>query len=325
MHGRKELAALFLLQWGAWQQEPHRVRVAQLALQNKVRCVIEAGTATGVLKAPDEPPPADALPGLNAAPERIRTNDTVHDLSMTRQPPDLEHPPAWAPGDPDLARAAGPGSWLAVREVDDAEALWRGQLARAIRKGDLMRLQVVVRRGAGANGSASGTLLNAVFDLGFGQRGNCLDFSCVVGRPESALRLLELADDNGRDAGKAGGNGLGNALAAAAPAALFWSVVAGYLQLLRELLRRGGDPAQRWLPAASSWTLPAPTGGSLLALAVSCCRAEEAAELLQFGAWEKESPEERADLLRRASLFRPTAAAFAGHGLLEASSSRRAT
>jgi len=118
-----------------------------------------------------------------------------------------------------------------------------------------------------------------------------------------ALKLLELATEQSPK--------LGEALAGNARAALFWSVVHGYADVLEALLIRGIDVAMKQ-PAV----LAGHGGSTPLALAVASYRPGEASLLLKHGAWEKEPPEKRLELLRKVRLRGGAmAAAFAAAGV----------
>jgi len=187
---------------------------------------------------------------------------------------------------------ARPGAPAASHEMTSDEARLRGELARAIRKGALDRIRGLAGRGAP---------LNASFDLGYGERGNCIDWACVSGWPESALLLFELADERGQ----------GDALAQGARAGLFWSVSQGYTEVVKQLLCRGADIAQH-SPVGS---LKVVQGDTLLAVAVFGGRKNETLELLRHGAWEKETPPAREQLLAWASSRKPVADAFREGGV----------
>jgi len=185
-----------------------------------------------------------------------------------------------------------PGSSAASHELTTEEVRLRGELHRSIRKGELDKIRGLVVRGAP---------LDACWDLGHGERGNCLDLACVAEHPESALVLLELADEQG----------LGDHLAVGAKSALFWSVSQGYLEVLQELLRRGADVAQH-SPLGS---LKSVNGQSLLAVAVFGARKAETLELLKHGAWEQESEAQREQLLTWAASRKSVAEAFREAGV----------
>lgn len=180
-----------------------------------------------------------------------------------------------------------PGLAVTSHELNTDEVRLRGELTRAIRKGELDLLRGLVHRGVP---------LEVAFDLGYGETGNCIDWACVSGKPDIAIALFGFAD----------GQGLGDALARGAKAALFWSVSQGYTEVLRELLRRGADVGQD-SPLGS---LKMVQGHSLLAAAVFGVRKAETLELLKHGAWEKEPDSQRQQLLAWASARKPVAEAF---------------
>merc|ERR1740121_2154143 len=126
-----------------------------------------------------------------------------------------------------------------------------------------------------------------------------VDWAAVSGKPEVALILLELADQQD----------IGDTLAVEARAAFFWSVTQGYLELLRELLRRGADVGQP-SPLRSSDGGISDNGESALMAAVAGSRKEEMLELLRHGAWESEPEERKAKLLGMASRRKFVAEAF---------------
>mmetsp|Transcript_63756 Transcript_63756/g.137161 ORF Transcript_63756/g.137161 Transcript_63756/m.137161 type:complete len:548 (-) Transcript_63756:28-1671(-) len=190
------------------------------------------------------------------------------------------------------ASVVRPGSVSSSMELSSWEVKLRGELSRAIRKGDFQYLDGLVRRGAP---------LNASLDIGFGEQGNCVDWACINEKPDMALRLLELAD----------GQGIGNTIAIQARAAFFWSVSQGYLEVLHELLQRGTDPGQ-----------PGPAGPngenqSALTLAVLGSRKAEILELLKYGAWDREPESSCERLTQLASARKPVAEAFQEAGVCD--------
>jgi len=186
------------------------------------------------------------------------------------------------------AVAARPGSPWSVRELSSSEASLRGEIYRAIRKGDHITLKGLAARGAP---------WDAAFDLGAGEQGNCVDLACVAGRPETALVLLEIADEQG----------WGNALAGASQHAVLWTASQGYPDVLNELLRRGADAGQR---------VRSETGvGSALAAAVFGLRKAETLALLRHGAWAKEPQDRREQLIVWARSRQPIAKAFKDAGI----------
>lgn len=180
-----------------------------------------------------------------------------------------------------------PGLAVTSHELSTDEVRLRGELGRAIRKGDFHYINGLAHRGVP---------LETAFDLGYGEKGNCIDWACVCGRPDIALALFGFAD----------AQGIGDALAVGARAALFWSVSQGHVEVLSELLRRGADVGQH-SPLGSLKTV---CGESLLAAAVFGVRKAETLELLKYGAWEKEPDSQRQQLLAWASSRKPVAEAF---------------
>merc|ERR1740130_1404629 len=180
-----------------------------------------------------------------------------------------------------------------LRELTSHEVSLRGELTRAIRKGDIDKIHGLIARGAP---------LEAAFDLGYGERGNCIDWACVNAKPKLALSLLSLADQRGQ----------GECLAQTAKAAFFWSVTQGYPEVLEELLRRGADVSMK----APLRTLEMWTGEqSALAGAVFGARKAEVAILLKYGAWDYESGPQRAQLLQWAMCRKAAAEAFQDAGI----------
>lgn len=196
-----------------------------------------------------------------------------------------------------LAAASGGATSLArpsaksvTHELSAADAKLRGELIAAIRKGKVDIIRGLVERGAP---------LEAACDLGYGARGNVVDWACVCEKPEAALALLELADQQG----------IGDILAVEAHAGFYWATSQGYLEVLKELLRRGADVAQ------PSPLRAAGDGESALVVAVVGSRKEEVLELLRYGAWDHEPEARRAKLLGMATRRRFIAEAFQEAGL----------
>eukprot|EP00930_Biecheleria_cincta_P099059 TRINITY_DN90708_c0_g1_i1.p1 TRINITY_DN90708_c0_g1~~TRINITY_DN90708_c0_g1_i1.p1 ORF type:complete len:550 (-),score=75.26 TRINITY_DN90708_c0_g1_i1:253-1902(-) len=160
------------------------------------------------------------------------------------------------------------GTWSQVRSDRHEE---HANMVSAIRKGDVAKIAALVEHGAA---------LDLTFALGYGETGNCVDWACACERPAAALLLLDLADKQG----------LGESLAIGSCAALFWSVLHGYLEVLRGLLARGADVGKQG-PAGQF-------GASALTLAVSSFRPDEVRELLAYGAWDRESMQRRPELVR---------------------------
>jgi len=178
-------------------------------------------------------------------------------------------------------------SGIPLHELSGSEIRLRGELHRAIRKGDIDRRQALEKRGAP---------LNVAVDLRYGEKGTWVDWACVNGHPELGASLLALADRHG----------LGSSLAAASKASLLWSATMGHLDLLRELLRRKADVDMR---------CPGPTPRSLLAQAVYSAQPEATLELLRRGAWEKEPAPQREHLLSFAQSRAKMAAVFREAGV----------
>eukprot|EP00927_Polykrikos_kofoidii_P026988 TRINITY_DN23910_c0_g4_i1.p1 TRINITY_DN23910_c0_g4~~TRINITY_DN23910_c0_g4_i1.p1 ORF type:complete len:760 (-),score=122.86 TRINITY_DN23910_c0_g4_i1:198-2351(-) len=132
-----------------------------------------------------------------------------------------------------------------------------------------------------------GILVNVRFDLGYGEWGNCLDWTVVKELPTQAVELLDLADEVN----------LGEFFSQQARAGFFWAIVQGYTEVLQGLLRRGCNVSQRH----NVWS----SGDSGLDLAVFGSRAPELEELMQYGAWKLETKERQEELLRW-SRCRPT-------------------
>jgi len=125
-----------------------------------------------------------------------------------------------------------------------------------------------------------GVLMNAKFDLGFGEMGNFIDWVVVKNYPNKALELLEYSSELG----------FATEYATEARAAFFWSVVQGYTMVLKALLSHGCDIGQR----SKVWS----SGDTALDLAVFGSRTAEVEELLRHGAWQCEPPERQQEILR---------------------------
>jgi len=166
----------------------------------------------------------------------------------------------------------------------------RGQLQHAIQKANIGKIQGAVARGAP---------LEALFDLGFGSAGNCLDWACTCGKPEVVPILLQMADERS----------IGSHLALEAHQALFWAVSQGYTEVLQLLLERGAD-ISRTAPGQD----PA-TADTALRVAVVGSRKAETALLLQYKAWDLESDESKEQLLALAARRRSIAEAFQEAGI----------
>mmetsp|Transcript_108831 Transcript_108831/g.330950 ORF Transcript_108831/g.330950 Transcript_108831/m.330950 type:complete len:414 (-) Transcript_108831:115-1356(-) len=329
-NGHAEVVA-FLLQHGAWDVEERRWEVLELAAEREMASVFEsvrtsssgvqAGTGSGSLSraAHDSAEVPDAGCTELRACTPVSRLPTPH-IAARREAWSREGPPSavwhgglrricddatagtyswgWSPLQslpltPASAAAGGAAAvpWPAcvgsLHELSSGSARLRGELHRAIRKGDMDRLRATLARGAP---------LDAAVDLGYGERGTCVDWACVCGHPVVAMELLGLAD----------AHGIGDALAVRSTAALLWAATMGNLELLRELLRRGADVGTR---------CPGPGQRSLLTQAVYSMRPEEALELLRSGAWEEEGKAQREHLLSWVQNRPSMAAAFREVGI----------
>lgn len=290
VRGSHEKVALQLLQHGAWTAEARRAAVRSQAQERKLALVLEA-VGTEASADSEEPPPLldqtrSAALGTSGALCSPVTARSLFLATLDGKPDPVR---GTLRGSAALPAPAAAASW---RELGAAPAQLRGQLERAVRKGDVGALRALV---------LSGAPLDAVYDLGYGHRGNCVDWACVSEQPLAAVRLLELADELG----------VGDALAVGARAGLAWAALHGFERVVAELLRRGADPQGApcghagagsscqcgglGRAACRPWA-----GGSPLALAVTGGWAGAARVLLQYGAWEKEPPESREQLLRLA-------------------------
>mmetsp|Transcript_104271 Transcript_104271/g.185321 ORF Transcript_104271/g.185321 Transcript_104271/m.185321 type:complete len:515 (-) Transcript_104271:306-1850(-) len=289
--GKQEVVEI-LLQFGAWELEPRKQDVlARAEAQRMLEIVKAAGhladRSTEDVIEGSRPRWTDMVRDLAASNEvdkdftlscikdktgsprtsRPASRNSPRRSSLTPTQPCLDISP---PNELADERAAlGPvETWTQIR-MERAEL--HAELVRAIRKGDRAKVVSLVRHGAS---------LDLVFKLGYGETGNCIDWACVCERPLVALTLFELADEQG----------LGEMLATDANAALFWSVVHGYMEVLRALLSRGADAGQEG-PAGKF-------GSSVLMLAVTSWRPAEVRELLAHGAWQREPNTRKLDLLR---------------------------
>lgn len=295
--GQEEVVSL-LLQHGAWQKEPRKREVLTHAEAQRMQQVI---VAAGVSADYTESILDRQLPGYQEVLQALSetTCKADHDFTVSaildlagasrarstvsagvEAAPRVERP-TWGPA-------------ATVLEVRRERLELHGDLVKAVRKGDLFAVASLVQRGA---------QLDLSFNLGYGEAGNCIDWAVCCERPLVALKLLELATEQSAK--------LGEALAGSARAALFWSVVHGYADVLEALLIRGIDVAVKQ-PAV----LAGHGGSTPLALAVASYRPGEASLLLKHGAWEKEPPEKRLELLRKVRLRGGAmAAAFAAAGV----------
>eukprot|EP00930_Biecheleria_cincta_P097351 TRINITY_DN89075_c0_g1_i1.p1 TRINITY_DN89075_c0_g1~~TRINITY_DN89075_c0_g1_i1.p1 ORF type:complete len:568 (-),score=66.05 TRINITY_DN89075_c0_g1_i1:112-1815(-) len=169
----------------------------------------------------------------------------------------------------------------------------RGELRRAIRKGDLDRLHALVARGAP---------LTATFEVNSGERGTCVECASASNHLECALALLEHADKQGT----------GSILAKTSCSALFCAVANGQLSLLKALLDRSADVSKRHGPKQDT----------LLSVAIHSVRPAETLELLRRGAWKYESPSDQNHLFASARSWPELAKAFDDAGLTESEATR---
>mmetsp|Transcript_125547 Transcript_125547/g.242020 ORF Transcript_125547/g.242020 Transcript_125547/m.242020 type:complete len:828 (-) Transcript_125547:63-2546(-) len=326
----KAEAANMLLQYGAWAVEDRKREVLERALMRRMKCVLDAGG----ISAPDDE--ISAAHGIMAAEKPPAWEDMVQEFAtqkleddkpfcieriMERSTSRERSRKGWASAASDrsavtsptrsLPSRGGPSplSTTAVSELGGEMSLpvasvltgthgelrsecrmLNADLTFAIQKGDEAMIRSLVTAGAPLEGS---------FDLGYGTFGNCIDWACVSKQPAMALVLLELADTKWL--------GLGNELAVGATSALFWSVLEGFLEVLKQLLARGASASQR----SRLWS----NDDSALALAISSWRDLEAAELLRHGAWEAEPESRRPELLRLAQTRKPIAEALRKAGI----------
>jgi len=206
---------------------------------------------------------------------------------------------SWSPihSIPSTSLSAASGGAAAVKdpellrsphELSSGDVRLRGELRRAITKGDVSRLEALVARGAP---------LDAAFDLGYGSTGTCVDLACCLGKAAAAMALIKCAEERG----------CCKHLAEASGTSLFWAITAGQLEVLRALLTHGARVDQQ---------IGRQDGESLLGVAILGGRSAETLELLRFGAWDAESDEQKGKLLENAKLQAPIAAAFRQAGIL---------
>lgn len=201
---------------------------------------------------------------------------------------------------PSNARDCGTPSGSTPEALVPATSLtWREEREEAGHK-EAAFAQAVVRRQMAIvkDHAASGVSMRVVFDLGHGERGNCIDWCVVKNRPEQALQLLDIAS----------GVGAAESLAREVRAAYFWSVTQGFTAVLSALLELGADVGQRH-PA---WSC----SDSALSIAVVGSRPAELELLLAHGAWAAEPEERHGELLRWAASRRSVAQIFRAHGLM---------
>lgn len=329
---RWEPCARMLLHAGAWECEGQPHDVLRHAREAKIHCVLEvaAGWDGPLVARPVSGRTATSdrelvqgnvrlnLEGVKKDLERPTTPATTAGLSAWTPETSASRPWSsrrWPPSSPGR-HAAGTGlaavsqlrvgpstasdlGWsqlnagtthpadtnLSWRHLTTEETRLRSELAIAIRKNDTKLVRSITLRGAP---------LDAAFDLGFGERGNCVDWACVCSRPAIALELLQLAGHQG--------GGLAEHLATTARAAFFWSASQGHLAVLKELLRLGADVAQPcrvWSPSESA-----------LALAVFGLRQEEVRLLLEHGAWQFEPEWRQLEISKWAQSRPPIVYAF---------------
>lgn len=284
-----------LLNFGAWEREPKKQEVLERAEARHVLAVVKAAGAL-------------AYPGCEERVEGRRPpwGRLVNDLSVAGTDADKQFTLSRIADEVGLASKSRPVSQSSPRSPrHQAEARLAGSepqthdlsthngvfvgpvetwsqlrsgrqevhanMVGAIRKGDAAKIVSLVEHGAA---------LDLTFTLGYGETGNCIDWACVCQRPAVALTLIDLADRQG----------LGESLAVGSCAALFWSVLHGYFEVLRALLARGADVGKQG-PAGKF-------GVSALTLAVSSFRPQEVQELLACGAWDRESSKGRKELAR---------------------------
>jgi len=284
--GKEEVVEI-LLQFGAWELEPRKQDVLARAEAQRMFAVVSAAGHLADRRA------EDVIEGsrprwIDMVREFAATNEADKDFTLscikdkagsprTSRPASRQSPRRSGQMEPITPRSEladqraplGPvETWTQIR-MERAEL--HAELMRAIRGGDRAKVAALVRHGAS---------IDLVFNLGYGETGNCIDLACVCERPLVALALFELADEQG----------IGAMLAMDACAALCWSVVHGYIEVLRALLSRGANAGKEG-PAGKF-------GSSVLTLAVSSWRPAEVRELLAFGAWQCEPPPRQPDLLR---------------------------
>jgi len=300
-------AAEVLLSFGAWNAEERKHEVLERATARRMACVLDVAGVTAK--------PGDSIAGLASEPlpsweEMVRhlcespfESDKPYCVKriLERSHAQERSCRRWQHRSESPANRSSAASARSIAEEDpDAPPQTLGEtrsaclqlnteLTLAIKKGDDKCISGLVRHGAALDGA---------FDLGYGEHGNCIDWACVSKQPGVALLLLELAQSSRLE--------FAQELAVHARAALFWSVVEGYLEVLKALLRLGADPGQRCQSGS---------GDSALTLAVSSWREDEAMELLKHGAWDSEPELSRRDLIRQAQIRKPVAEALERAGI----------
>ncbi|CAK9116836.1 unnamed protein product [Durusdinium trenchii] len=212
--GEEEAAAL-LLERGAWSLENRKEEVLKHAEAHRLQCIIDAaGLAAQQENALDPKLPEfhEVIQVLSSAKEEDRalTWAEIEERSVLA----ARARPTTLPGYvPESAEGVPWGPLHTVAEARRAQKELLGQLSKAIRKSDVIGVQVLVQRGAP---------MEVNFDLGYGEHGNCVDLAVACEKPGMALTLLEIAD----------AKQVGEALAQNSIPAFFWSVLRGYCDVL---------------------------------------------------------------------------------------------
>lgn len=283
-------AVMLLLQYGAWDEENENQRdtVRALSMRTGLSSLLGVGSSSENELSMSKTSFSHSTEGASKAALTRSTKECT--LVPTLKSPRLSYgnnpdglrrlarltgsetlfswgwPPLESlPLTPMSAATQGPSVFGTKQRLSAGDIRLRGELRRAIRKGDLDRIHTLAVRDAP---------LDAVFDLGYGKTGTCIDWACATNQPESALKLIEEAD--ARDAL------MTDELVKCSSAALFWCITEGSLDVLKVLLRRGGDIDARG--GDMSGRLVAPYSGSLLRHAIHSVRPEELRELLIYGA-----------------------------------------
>ncbi|CAE7744551.1 mcm9, partial [Symbiodinium pilosum] len=210
-------AASLLLQHGAWPREPRKREVLELAEAHRMQAVIVAAGVSAdytenILdrQLPQYQEVLEVLSKASTKADQDFTFSGIADLVGTASQPRPTAAGGKVPAEVERPTWGPPAT---VAEVRRERLELHGDLVKAVRKGDLAAVASLVQRGA---------QLDLSFNLGYGETGNCVDWAACCQQPASALKLLELAD----------AQGLGEALAGQARAALFWSIVHGYAEVL---------------------------------------------------------------------------------------------